>query len=263
MHQEYFNFLNYTLGNEDTTIEYKLCCYYGPNSILSVCGSGGRAFPLLMENTRKICLFDVSAPQLKLAKLRQNTYQKLDYQNFLRFWGYYNNSKYSDVDSSLRLEVIESLSDDRDFWLSYFKNFNWESILYHGKWEKTFILLAKFSRLLLGKRYCEIFNYEDIKKQREYYKNKFPIKRWKLVIYLLGNKSVFNALLYGGSFVKKNIKESFYKYYFNAFDRLFNNVLAKESFFLNLCFFGKIKFNEGNPIEASEKVFYQIKKETK
>jgi S-adenosylmethionine-diacylglycerol 3-amino-3-carboxypropyl transferase len=58
MAQKYFTGLNYTLGNEDTSVEIGLVAKFKPKSIFSVCGSGGRALPLCGE------AFDLSLSDL-------------------------------------------------------------------------------------------------------------------------------------------------------------------------------------------------------
>ncbi|MDO9183594.1 MAG: DUF3419 family protein, partial [Bacteriovorax sp.] len=85
-----------------------------------------------------------------------------------------------------------------------------------------------------------------------------PLNRWKIVLLILGNKALFNALLYKGDFIEKNVSESHYDYYFNAFNRLFTRDLAQKSFFLHLCFYGKINSLMGVPREASEKIHQKI-----
>lgn len=62
---------------------------------------------------------------------------------------------------------------------------------------------------------------------------------------------MFNALLYKGDFITKNSPLSHFDYYFQAFDRLFTRDLAQKSFFLQLCFYGRIKSLLGVPVEAN------------
>jgi S-adenosylmethionine-diacylglycerol 3-amino-3-carboxypropyl transferase len=82
--------------------------------------------------------------------------------------------------------------------------------------------------------------------------------KWKMVLFLLGNRAMFNALLYKGSFIEKNIPESHFEFYKKTFNHLFMNTVAGESFFLHLCFYGKIAFHAGIPIEAKEETHARI-----
>jgi S-adenosylmethionine:diacylglycerol 3-amino-3-carboxypropyl transferase len=86
--KEYFYALNYTLANEDTEFEYRLTRDLNPKKIISVCGAGARAFPLLTDATEELILVDLSKEQLKLAQFRAETIKQLNFEEFLLFWGY-------------------------------------------------------------------------------------------------------------------------------------------------------------------------------
>jgi S-adenosylmethionine-diacylglycerol 3-amino-3-carboxypropyl transferase len=259
MGQEYFSKLNYTLGNEDTNIEIQLVQRFNPHAVFSICGSGGRSLPLMSEQTKQITLADLSLEQILLAKLREASYKQLSYEDFLIFWGYNN---YNDIDLSAARKVsFEKLvleDDVRIYFENVFSEISFDSILYLGKWEKTFQTLAKINRSILGKNFDQILKFHDLSYQRHFYKRNFPILKWKLVLFLLGNKAMFNTLLYKGSFIKKNIPESHFEFYKKTFNHLFSNTLASESFFLHLCFYGKIAFSAGIPAEAKEEVHKRI-----
>jgi S-adenosylmethionine-diacylglycerol 3-amino-3-carboxypropyl transferase len=262
MSEKYFQGLNYTLGNEDTSVEIDLVKHFNSKRIFSICGSGGRSLPLITKNTELIALSDLSNPQLLLAELRHASYVQLNFDEFSKFWGYYP----FDVqdNKTLRKKLFEdnlNISQKcRDFFFMVFTELDFSSPLYLGKWEKTFNILSKINRVLLGKNFDKIMQFDNLLDQQNYYANSFPLFRWKLVIFLLGNKSLFNALLYKGDFIEKNSPLSHFEYYFNAFERLFMNDLASKSFFLNLCFYGQIKSQNGVPIEAQQESFERIHK---
>lgn len=260
MTKKYFNELNYSLSNEDTTFEYELSKILKPKKVLSIAGSGGRAFPMLHEGLSDLYLVDVSTEQLYLCELRESTMRSLSFHDWMRFWGYppYGKADYAHK----RKEIFDSLelsSAARTYFISLYNSLNWETILYEGKWEKTFMALSRVLRTVMGKNYDEIFHHHDLSSQLKFYENDFPMKTWRFILFILGNKAVFNALLYKGDFIKKNSPETHFEYYFNAFDRLFRTRLARESFFLHLCFHGEINHEDGNPVEAKEEVFNQMK----
>ncbi len=261
MTHKYFNQLNYTLGNEDTTLEIEMVLKLNPESVFSVCGSGGRSLPLQSSKTKELYLCDLSKYQLALAELRLATYNELSVTDFQIFWGH---CPYGEVDySEKRKAIYKKLNlkmETKLFFDQLLLEIHYESILYLGKWEKTFYVFAKIAHKILGTKTIErLFSFKNIEDQVQYYQTEFPMIRWKMMLFLLGNKSVFNALLYKGDFIKKNAPQTHFEYYFNAYDRLFTRILARESFFLNLCFFGKIKFHEGNPVESSEDTIKRIK----
>ncbi len=258
----YFNDLNYSLGNEDTNLETKLVEQFRPKKIISVCGSGSRALPLLFESVEELTLVDLAPQQIYLARLRLSLIKACSHEEFLKFFGY----PPFDIDQNIefRKEIFEKLplnNDTRQYFEQYFEEYNWNSILYTGKWEKTFVFFSKIIRKFISKFHIEkMFSFTCIDEQRKYFKESFPRLRWKVILFILGNKQVFNTLLYKGDFIKKNVNESFLKYYTMAFDNIFNHILVKDSFFLHLCFNGKINSPDGNINEADPNVFQTMKK---
>lgn len=258
--KKYFKGLNYTLGNEDTTLEIELVKHYKPTAVFAVCGSGSRSLPLAQESVKELALSDLSNEQLLLAKLREATYKELDFDEFSLFWGYY---PYGDNNfCETRKKIFERLNIDgdvRDYFRQIFEANQYVSVLYTGKWEKTFQVLAKIARILMGQDYDHILRFDDLGAQQSYYREAFPMKRWRAVLFLVGNKTLFNALLYKGSFIEKNIPESHFDFYFQAYERLFTRTLAQNSFFVQLCFYGKINSLAGVPVEAKKDVLEAVK----
>lgn len=261
MSQQYFNTLNYTLANEDTTLEFAIVKREASEKVFSIAGSGARFIPLIQDHVKELYYIDMCQEQLWLSELRLATYRHFTYEEFLKFWGYapFATESFHEFRKglfyrlSLRAEV-------KEYFQKLFDQYSWKALLYEGKWEKTFQTLYKINRFLVGKDLGKIFFSPTIQAQQSYFETKFPKLRWSFVIALLGNKKVFDALLYKGHFVKKNIPDSYFSYYKKAFDHLFQKTLVRESFFMNLCFFGKIMFPEGNPIDAQECVFKEVKK---
>ena len=91
-----------------------------------------------------------------------------------------------------------------------------------------------------------------------YFEKHIKGHRWDLLLKIVGNKAMFNSLLYKGDFIKKNSTLSYFEYYSQAFDRLLR-LDVKRSHFLQLCFLGKV-YKEALPIEFSPEIFELIKK---
>lgn len=260
--KEYFYALNYTLANEDTQFEYEMVKKLKPKKIVSVCGAGSRCFPLLTEETTDIYLVDLSKEQLMLARLREACYKNLSFDEFLLFWGY---PPYRAKENQVkRKEVLSKLNLDIELD-NYFKNLfaknDWNSLLYIGKWEKTFAFFSKIVTKVFGEELIkEFFECKDLAEQEVFVKKKFPHLKWKVIMGILGNKALFNALLYKGDFIKKNVDETYIQYYDKAFKHLMSHDLVRTSYFMQLCFLGEIRYPEGNLIEAQKNGFAKIKK---
>ncbi len=261
MSNAYFSSLNYSLANEDTTLEYELVKSLKSEKVFSITGSGARFIPLITDSVKHLTYVDMCKEQLLLAELKLATYRDFTYEEFAKFWTFapYHEDQFHDLRRGLFGRLILS-EDCRSYFLELFTQKSWGNILYEGKWEKTFQALYKINRLILGKKMGRIFFCKTLDEQKEFYKKDFPLKRWHFVIRLLGNKKVFDALLYKGHFVRKNVAEGYFDYYKKAFDNLFTTDLARSSFFLNLCFFGKVVFPEGNTLDGQESIFNQVKR---
>jgi S-adenosylmethionine-diacylglycerol 3-amino-3-carboxypropyl transferase len=253
----YFNNLNYTLANEDTSLEIGIL----PESashIVTVAGSGGRAVPLLAKRPHKLSCVDLSREQLLLTELRIEALRALSHADYLRFWGY--PPRPAEPDERRRLFGSIRLSADAVALLEQlFDSVGWESILYMGKWEKTFARLSAVIRRATGQKGIDLFSALTRCEHERYLRERFPTYAWAVMLTLLGNAWVFNSLLYRGHFPKKNIPMSSYRYYREGFRRLLDQGPARENFFLQVIFFGRILFAEGCPIECDPSVYRNAK----
>lgn len=260
MAKKYFSDLNYSLGNEDTAMEVEVLKKLKPQKILSIAGCGSRLWPLVAHGASQVWGIDLADQQLMITRLREVLIKTVEHKDYLIFFGF---APYTHYDyRSKRRKIFNSLELDnetRAYFDKLLTNQNDGPLLYLGKWERTFSTLSKMVRAVFGKETADLFQFDDLDEQVNYYHNQFPHKKWKSILYLLGNKTVFDALLYKGDFIRKNVPESHFDYYHDAFERLFTTSLVRESFFAQLCFFGEIFHEQGNTIEADELVFSQMK----
>lgn len=254
----YFNNLNYTLGNEDSFLEFQLLSE-NLNHVFAVAGSGSRIIPLLAKKPRCLTCVDTSKQQLYFTQLRIESLRLLDHEDFLAFWGYPQKT----LNALERKKIFQKLPLSQPasiFITKLFEENKWESLLYTGRWERTFIKLSKLNRLLTSKRGQMLFDEETSSGYFSYLKDYFPHKRWKFGVFLFGNALIFNTLLYKGNFPKKNIPMKLHEFYLDSFKKLFNQGPVRNNFFLQLLFFGRILFPEGNPLECDPKIFLLAKK---
>lgn len=258
MSKTYFNHLNYTLGNEDTSLEYGLL-KKNTNHIFSIAGSGSRILPLLAKRPKRITCVDMSLEQLYLTELRIESLRALEHEEFLAFWGYPPKTMTTQERKKAFLKIHLSIHASK-FLRQLFENNKWDTLLYTGRWEKTFATLSKINRIITGKKGAQLFTYKTTSGYNHFLHTQFPQKAWALIVFFLGNAAVFNSLLYKGNFPKKNISGSLYQFYMHSFTRLFNQGPARNNFFLQILFFGKLLFPEGNPIECDKTIFTSAKK---
>jgi len=254
MTQNYFQNLNYSMANEDTYMEHRLIEKLNSKSILTVGGSGSRALPFLAHNPDNLRIVDVSADQLMLIELKLETIRQLSRTNAISFWTSENDQETEAIFNQMKLD-----EKFKPFFQFHLKNNPGVPPLYWGKWEKTFITFSKLTKLLFSKKVrVGVFSAPNPYK---FYEENIKGIRWSMLLKLVGNKAMFNSLLYKGSFIKKNSPLSYFDYYHGAFDRLFK-LEVKKSHFLQICLCGKVLHEEGLPIEFSEELFSKIKNST-
>ena len=258
MATSYFGELNYTLANEDTALEVGLL---GDevDHVLSVAGSGGRALPLLARAPRKLTCVDVSQAQLHLTQLRIEALRAFERDEFLAFFGY-PPFDHGEVDRARLFGRIRLTEPARAYFLAHFEKSGWRSPLYDGRWEQTFTKLSRVNRRLTGGSWRRLFEARNLDEQRRIVASDFSGRRFRLFLAFLAAPKLFDMLLYKGKFPKVNIPESQYRLYVNSFGHLFENTLARENFFLQIMFYGRVAFPEGVPVECEPSVFERAKR---
>ena len=254
---KYFTALNYSLGDEDTSVELGMLHEHAEH-VMAVAGSGGRVIPLLARAPKRLTCVDILDEQLALTRMRIEALRALSHESFTGFLGYPPHA----MCAAKREKVFRGLSltdRDRDYLEKVFSANSWQPIIYLGKFERAMIKLSKIVRLFVGKRGLAVFDFQDQEAQRNYYRERFPHTAWKAVLFLIGNSAVLNSILYKGDFPKKNIPRSAFAIYRDIFHRLLCDLPARESFFLQLVFLGGLVYPEGNPIECDPAVFTAAK----
>ncbi|WP_375744559.1 DUF3419 family protein [Corallococcus interemptor] len=248
----YFRHLNYSLGDEDSSVELHAL---PPDArhVVAVAGSGGRVVPLLARAPRKVTCVDISDTQLALTELRIAALRRLNHAEYLGLLGYEPMSPQRRLELLATLPLSGSARKALDpVWKAVEAG---ERIVYLGRFEGMLRTLSRVVGLFTGQRGRKMFDQPDVAGQRAYLDAGFPRGAWRLVLLLMGNSAVLNSLLYRGDFPKKNRPESAFRIYWDLFDRLFRTMPARSSFFLQLVFFGELRFPEGYPIECDADVF--------
>ncbi len=259
MKKNYFSTLNYTLGDEDNRLETTLIAL-GANHVLTIAGSGARIVPFLSRRPNVMHCYDIVPEQIYLNEMRLAALRTLEVDEYASFFGY--PPKFMTAETRRKIFNSLNLSDDaRRFLQACFENNQYGTLICEGKFEKMLITLQRVNKRITSKLGAGIFECTNLNEQHEYMSRHFPHELWKIVLFLLGNSTVLNSILYKGDFPKKNIPGSTYSIYKRIFRQLFERVIARESFFLQLVFLGKLVYAEGNLEECDPVIYNQAKRE--
>lgn len=259
MSQKYFVGLNYSLANEDTTVEYELL----PNrvdSVFSVCGSGSRVLPLLAKNPSELHVVDLSEAQLRLLRLRLGAVRRFSYDEFLCFLGYRKTSRRSRVEMLRELGLSQ---EDWDFWYPQRAHWEHQGFIYLGKWERHFMLLGRLFQKLTFSRLYPIFEARSFEEQQKILGSYWRPEFFRSYTEIVMNEWVANKLLYKGHYAggkgKKTMDVSAAEFVFREFDDLFRNTWVRANYFLQMIFLNEVVFPEALPFEARQEVFSAMK----
>lgn len=263
MTKHYFTDLNYTLGNEDLTVEYKILQNEFPQKNINICaiaGSGNRSVILLTQHTKEIVYCDTSAQQLALTELRTQSLKYLTHAEFLDFFGYTSTTP---VKRKALFAKIKTTKKTGSTMAIILKEHQWKELIYIGKWERTFYKISRMIRVIAGNKIRTLINIDNSNDYFSFLNTTFPVLRWNLAIFIIGNATMFNKLLYKGAFPENNVSKSIYTFYKNSFNKVFNQGVAKTNFFLNILINGTIEHADAFPIECNEKLFEQARNNIK
>lgn len=256
----YFDHLNYGLGEEDTTVELKLMPH-DARHVLVVAGSGSRVMPLLARQPRRVTCVDVSSQQLALTECRLAALRAMERCEYMAFLGY-PPRVCAAHERAAALASLPVSSNARDQLRRLFARTAWKPPIYAGRFEKMMRRLSRINRALTGSRAAGIFDTSSLEEQQRYFREHFPQRAWRAVLFLLANSTVLNSILYRGQFPRKNVPGRTRAIYEAIFRRLLYEQPVRESFFLQLAFLGELRFAEGNPVECDEGVFASAKRGT-
>jgi S-adenosylmethionine-diacylglycerol 3-amino-3-carboxypropyl transferase len=141
---------------------------------------------------------------------------------------------------------------------SLFDRHGWTEVIYLGRFEGMLRTLATANRVITRRAGAGLFDCDSLEEQRQYLAERFPHRRWRWLVRLLASAPTLNALLYRGAFPRRNIAMTAGEFFLNAFDRVFHTHVVKTTTFVQMLFFGRIRYPEGNPYEAQAHRFASI-----
>ncbi len=268
MAQEYFSDLNYTLANEDTQIENDLL-KSNAKSVFSISGSGARCLPLIAKNPAQIDIVDMSVNQLYLSELRYQAMKTLTYPEYLFLLGYRGALQGGNLNGDSRMALYNRLNLSaaaKSYWESQKPLWNQNGFIKLGRWESHFQKIGYFFRDILKCDFSPVFEAQSLQEQIELYEAHWPKTRWNTFMRIAASEYVFNKFLYKGHFSGrsevKTEQKAPYEFIREEFDRIFRTQLVRKNYFMQVLFLGKIKYEEGLPLEAHQHTFEAVKNST-
>lgn len=236
--------LNYSSSNEDSRSEVKSLRIGEKDSVLCITGSGARTLDLLIESPKEIVSIDFNPCQNFLLELKIQAIQHLEYEEFLEFLGVCPSQKRGHIYKTIR----QSLSTDtRKFWDSNSAMVE-NGVIYQGRWEKYFHQIERLVSIVRPHFRKKLFSCRSISDQVKMWSDEWDTPLWQVFLRYISSRVVWKYI-FGDPGFHQYVPVSFsiHKYLNMRFSSTFGNILASESPFATLLFFGKFDPNGALP----------------
>lgn len=164
---DFYRHLNYSLGNEDWSVEEQALRIKPGDKVVCVTASGDRSLHLLMTRCAEIISLDMNPIQNYLLNLKLAAISQLDYEKYIAFLG----CKETPHRKAIFSEIRPYLSKDAaNFWDKHEKMIQ-KGVIYQGRVEKLTHYAAVFFNLFMNKKTQTLLSFTDINEQRTYLNN--------------------------------------------------------------------------------------------
>jgi S-adenosylmethionine-diacylglycerol 3-amino-3-carboxypropyl transferase len=255
----YFDTLNYSLGDEDSQVELGMLPERARH-VLAIAGSGGRALPLLSRFPARLTCVDSSSDQLAMAELRLAALRRFERDDYMALLGF----AVDDIGPRKRRALLAQLGLSpvvRATVEAWCARRNDGPIIFFGRFEQTLRTMSRVFRLIVGSALEQLFECATLEEQRTFVASSaFPQRRWNTALFVLGNASLLNAILYRGQFPKKNLPGSEFANYQRIFRQLLSQVYCRDSYFLQMLAFGQLRYPDRCCLEVDPQVYADMRK---
>lgn len=234
---DFYNRLNYSLGNEDWLVEEQALKVKLNDRALCVTASGDRPLHLLMTSCTEIISIDMNYIQNHLLELKMAALYCLDYEKYLAFLGCNETNNRLAIFNSFKSHLSENALA---YWTKNQASIH-KGIIYQGRVERFTYLASRFLNIVRHKHIKALFSFNDIESQREFIAKKWDTTLWKWIFHVSLNPNFMKFMINDPgviSYIEPSIKPG--KYIYDRMLNYLNNHLAKRSALLQLILIGKV-----------------------
>lgn len=234
---DFYNRLNYSLGNEDWHVEEQALNVQNNDRVLCVTASGDRPLHLLMTPCAEIVSVDMNHIQNFLLELKMIALYCLDYEKYLAFLGCNQSNKRIFIFNSIKSHLSK---DALDYWTKNLSIID-KGIIYQGRVERFTYIASRFLNLIKHKQIKTLFSFHDLESQKEFIAKKWNKSVWKAIFNICLNPRFMKLIINDPgviSYIEPSIKPG--KYIYDRMLYYLNHNLARKSALLQLILTGKI-----------------------
>jgi len=252
----YLKKINYSSSNEDSRSELRALHIESGDSVLCITGSGARTLDLLIGKPASLVSIDFNPAQNFLLELKMKAIEALEYEEFLQFTGILPSQKRKGTYVLLRKTLPP---ESRAFWDSNLRMLD-KGVIYQGGWEKYFNTMSRLFRLSRPRLMNRLFASSSIREQARIWKKGWNDWEWRMFLGLVSSRFVWKYFFRDPGFYR-HVPRGFSISAYNRerFDLAMSNVLARESPYAHLLFFGEYSPQKALPLHLCRENYPVIK----
>ncbi|GEM_PF-26992 len=233
--RRFFDRIVYSSSNEDGASERRALALGPEDRVVTITGSGARAFELLLDPVGEVVAVDQNRHQTALAQLEVAAYRTLDYDAFLRFLGV---RAQTDRRARYRSTVRSALPDPwREYWDAHPGLID-GGVVYAGTWESYFRWFARAARAK-APALRALFAARDLDEQRVVWNEQWRDWRWRTALRAFGMRSTWKYVLREPGIERIDPGMDIAAHFAELFDRCAERHLFRETPYLYLLFYGR------------------------
>ena len=232
----YLGSLAYSSCNEDGETELAALELSNESIVLCISGSGARPLELLRDQPKKIYSVDMNPAQNALLELKLAGIKVLNYKQYLELLGLKSSTNRLALYQVIRQELPQYA---QEYWDSHQKMLSL-GVIYQGKWEKHFSLLAKVLRIFRPKMLKALLSFDSIEEQADFWTTSWNNRVWQNFLRVSTSRFVMKYLYKDPGFYEfVPTHFSVYHYLEHSLNQAANSILFKSSPFAQLLFTGR------------------------
>lgn len=238
--ERFFSTLNYAAANEDGRSELRALGLTSSDTVVCITGSGSRTLDLLAAGPREILSVDMNPCQGHLLELKLCALRTLDHPAWLRFLGIEPDATRGQTYRRIRAGLT---SGARAYWDRHRQDIE-RGIIYQGRWERYFRILAIVLRLVRRGALRRMMNSVDVAEQDAVYRTSWDGLFWRGFIRAIALPQVWKYIFRDPGFYRY-VPDDFCvgSYLLERFEKAFTRRLLRESPFMSLLLDGR--YNSG------------------
>lgn len=251
------NIINYSQCWEDPEILMKALNINADDIVLSVTSGGDNAIALLLCSPRAIISVDLNPAQNYLLELKLAAAKGLSYDEYLSFLGVTESSSRRDSFSKIK----QYLTPETSSWWSHHHTIIEKGVINSGRFEKFLNLFRKYLLPLVhsSKTIAQFITISSLEEQREFYKDRWNTKRWRMYFRLATSSYILKYLARQKGMFKYAKMKIVSDEYLKRLESNLDNIPITSNYFLHYCLTGS--FSKSLPVYLQEKNYKALRRD--